>query len=81
MPAPAGIPETQQTPDPGPPRDDITPLPEAIAELERNAIRAALAATGGNRVAAARLLKISRAALYDKLALYPEFRAAPRTPG
>jgi transcriptional regulator with PAS, ATPase and Fis domain len=56
----------------------ITPLPEAIAELERNAIRAALAATGGNRMAAAKLLKISRAALYDKLALYPEIAGAAR---
>jgi DNA-binding NtrC family response regulator len=54
----------------------LTPLPQAIAALERNAIRAALAATGGNRVAAARLLKISRAALYDKLALYPELAGA-----
>jgi transcriptional regulator with PAS, ATPase and Fis domain len=81
MPAEAGIQDSAKTLDRGLRRDDITPLPEAIAELERNAIRAALAATHGNRVAAAKLLKISRAALYDKLALYPEFRAAPRTPG
>jgi DNA-binding NtrC family response regulator len=78
MPEQAGIQETQQTLDAGLRRDDITPLPEAIAELERNAIRAALAATGGNRMAAARLLKISRAALYDKLALYPEIAGAAR---
>ena len=78
MPADAGIQEAQESLDPGVRRDDITPLPEAIAELERNAIRAALAATGGNRMAAARLLKISRAALYDKLALYPEIAAAAR---
>jgi len=48
------------------------PLPEQVAELEKSAIRDALRVTGGNRVAAAKLLKISRAALYDKLALYPE---------
>jgi transcriptional regulator with PAS, ATPase and Fis domain len=47
-------------------------LPERKAELEREAIASALAATGGNRVAAARLLKISRATLYEKLARYPE---------
>jgi transcriptional regulator with PAS, ATPase and Fis domain len=47
-------------------------LPERRAELERDAIRSALAATGGNRVAAARLLKISRATLYEKLARYPD---------
>ena len=38
----------------------------------RDAIRGALAATGGNRVAAAKLLRISRATLYEKLARYPE---------
>ena len=58
--------------------DKLTPLPDAIAALERDAIRAALAATNGNRVAAAKLLKISRAALYDKLALYPELAASGR---
>ncbi|MDO9285599.1 MAG: helix-turn-helix domain-containing protein, partial [Aquabacterium sp.] len=45
----------------------IKPLPQAIAELEARAIREALAATGGNKVAAARLLGIARATLYDKL--------------
>lgn len=49
--------------------DDLRPLPEQIAELERRAIAAALARTGGNRVAAARLLGISRASLYDRLAV------------
>lgn len=43
------------------------PLPQLIAELERNSIRSALAATGGNKVSAARLLGISRATLYEKL--------------
>ena len=46
----------------------IKPLPQAIAELEARAIREALAATGGNKVAAARLLGIARATLYEKLA-------------
>jgi len=46
---------------------DERPLPEQIADLERRAIAAALARTGGNRAAAARLLGISRASLYDKL--------------
>jgi len=45
----------------------IKPLAQAIAELEARAIRDALAATGGNKVAAARLLGIARATLYDKL--------------
>ena len=45
----------------------IVPLPQAIAELEARAIREALAATGGNKVAAARLLGIARATLYEKM--------------
>ena len=49
--------------------DDLRPLPEQIAELERRAIAAALARTGGNRVAAAKLLGISRASLYDRLSV------------
>jgi transcriptional regulator with PAS, ATPase and Fis domain len=44
------------------------PLPQRIAELERESIRSALAATGGNKVSAAKLLGISRATLYEKLA-------------
>ena len=51
---------------PAPPT--IRPLPRAVAELELRAIRDALAATGGNKVAAAKLLGISRATLYEKLA-------------
>ena len=47
--------------------DDWVPLPERIARIEREAIAQALARTGGNRTAAARLLGISRASLYDKL--------------
>ena len=59
----------------------LRPLPEQVAELERRAMAAALHATGGSRMAAARLLKISRAAFYDKLARYPELAAvAPSDP-
>jgi transcriptional regulator with PAS, ATPase and Fis domain len=45
----------------------LRPLPQLIAELERNSIQSALVATGGNKVSAARLLGISRATLYEKL--------------
>ncbi|MEO3713078.1 sigma-54 interaction domain-containing protein [Roseateles flavus] len=47
----------------------LRPLAEQIAELERAALRAALRATGGNKLAAAKLLRMSRASLYDKLPL------------
>ena len=46
---------------------DIRPLPQAVAELEARAIREALVATRGNKLAASRLLGISRATLYEKL--------------
>ncbi|MFT3819168.1 MAG: sigma 54-interacting transcriptional regulator [Rubrivivax sp.] len=49
----------------------LRPLQQQVDELECQAIAAALRATGGNRLAAARLLKMSRAALYDKLARHP----------
>jgi transcriptional regulator with PAS, ATPase and Fis domain len=45
----------------------LRPLAEQVAELEREAIDAALAATSGNKLAAARLLGISRAKLYERL--------------
>jgi transcriptional regulator with PAS, ATPase and Fis domain len=47
----------------------IQPLPQAVAELEAAAIRRALHHTGGNKLAAARMLGISRATLYQKLPL------------
>jgi DNA-binding NtrC family response regulator len=43
-------------------------LAEAVEAAERAALTHALQATGGNRQAAARLLGISRATLYEKLA-------------
>jgi transcriptional regulator with PAS, ATPase and Fis domain len=52
-------------------RSRLRPLAEQVAEVERAAIAQALAATSGNRVAAARLLGMSRAALYDRLARWP----------
>jgi transcriptional regulator with PAS, ATPase and Fis domain len=56
----------------------LRPLPELVAELEQRAMAAALGATRGNRVAAARLLGISRAAFYDKLARWPELAGQGR---
>ena len=56
------------------------PLPQAVAELEARSIRQALQRTGGNKLAAARLLGISRATLYQKLAqpgVAPPHNAAP----
>jgi transcriptional regulator with PAS, ATPase and Fis domain len=50
----------------------VAPLPELIEALERDAITRALKATGGNRMAAARLLQISRASLYERLARWPD---------
>jgi transcriptional regulator with PAS, ATPase and Fis domain len=60
LPAPAARAETGKA---GP----LRPLPQLIEELERTSIQSALAATGGNKVSAARLLGISRATLYEKL--------------
>ena len=48
----------------------IRPLPEAIEDLERASIRAALDAADGKRSAAAKLLRISRSSLYQKLTRY-----------
>ena len=45
-------------------------LPDAVARLELELIRRALAATGGNRAAAAERLGIRRQLLYQKLARY-----------
>ena len=42
----------------------------SYAEFERDAIAKALKRTGGNKVQAARLLKISRKKLYDRIERY-----------
>ena len=47
--------------------DSGKPLHRAVAALEAEAIRAALKATNGNKLAAARMLGIARATLYEKL--------------
>jgi transcriptional regulator with PAS, ATPase and Fis domain len=60
LPAPAAPAERRRA-------NPLRPLPQLIAELERNSIQSALAATGGNKVSAAKLLGISRATLYEKL--------------
>ena len=56
-------------PDPAPPDAGalLRPLADQVAELEQRAIGAALHSTGGNKLAAARLLGISRATLYERL--------------
>ncbi len=58
----------------------VRPLAQAVAELERESILAALRATGGNKVAAARMLQISRAKLYEKLAAWAAQDAASTAP-
>jgi DNA-binding NtrC family response regulator len=63
-----------QQPDPKP-TYALRPLAVQVAELERQAIDAALAATAGNKLAAAKLLGISRAKLYERLEGVPDFRA------
>ena len=45
----------------------LQPLAEQVRALEQRAIAAALRATGGNKLAAARRLGISRATLYERL--------------
>lgn len=50
---------------------ESAPLVRSLEEVERRAIRDALRATQGNRSEAARLLGISRRALYNKLADNP----------
>jgi transcriptional regulator with PAS, ATPase and Fis domain len=55
---------------PAPPQPPT--LAEAVAAVERRVIADALAATGGNRTAAARRLGMPRSVLYERLARYPE---------
>ena len=47
--------------------DPLRPLAEQVAQVEQRAIAAALLATQGNKLAASRLLGISRAKLYERL--------------
>ena len=53
----------------------LRPLGEQVAELERKVIGEALSATGGNKLAAAKLLGISRAKLYERLESMTESQA------
>ena len=53
----------------------LRPLAEQVAELERKAIAAALKAHGGNKLATARQLGISRATLYERLE-NPDWKSA-----
>lgn len=55
---------------PEPAEIPVRPLPEAVSDLEKQLINSALASTGGNKASAARMLGISRATLYQKLAEY-----------
>jgi len=70
----AGLPLAQprtaaaQTPGPLEPSGvDLRPLKVQVAELEQKVIAQTLQRTGGNKLAAARILGISRAKLYDHL--------------
>ena len=54
---------------------DLRPLAEQVSEVERQAIEAAMAHTRGNKFAAAKLLGISRAKLYERLEGLPEHHA------
>ena len=45
----------------------LRPLSQQVAEVERRAIAAAMAATQGNKLATSRMLGISRATLYERL--------------
>ncbi len=60
------VPRTQALP-PDAGSSTVRPLAEQVAELERRAIGAALNACGGNKVAAAKMLGIARATLYERL--------------
>ena len=79
-PPPPAVPVRRQLPHPVrsiqplplPAQPLVPRLPQAVAELEQRAIAQALLATGGNKHAAAQLLGIARATLYQKLAQAPD---------
>ena len=50
----------------------LRPLAQQVAETERRAIAAAMASTGGNKLATSRLLGISRATLYERIGSGPK---------
>lgn len=61
----------------------VRPLADVLARAEADAITAALDATGGNRTRAARLLGVSRSALYERLgrmSCKPDTCPGSRTP-
>ncbi|MEP6970996.1 MAG: helix-turn-helix domain-containing protein, partial [Betaproteobacteria bacterium] len=66
VPALAGAP--LQAPMPAPLLQLLRPMAVQVAQLEHDAIAAALTSTHGNKLAAARMLGISRATLYQRLA-------------
>jgi transcriptional regulator with PAS, ATPase and Fis domain len=74
-PAHKALPMPIPMPEPEPEPRSAELLAEQIAALERRAIAATLQATRGNKVLAAKQLGMSRAALYDRLARWPELAA------
>jgi transcriptional regulator with PAS, ATPase and Fis domain len=77
--AAAAGPETSACAAPPPPAEGLRKLDELVAETERAAIATALRACKGNRAEVARRLGMSRAALYDRLARWPELAPAAGT--
>jgi transcriptional regulator with PAS, ATPase and Fis domain len=69
----SGLPQRRAT--------DLRPLAEQVSQVERQAIRAAMAHTRGNKLAAAKLLGISRAKLYERLEGLPDYQASVFNPG
>lgn len=66
----AAILPSPATPPAGDSSSQVQSLATVIGQAERTAITAALRQTGGNRSAAAKLLAISRASLYERMAAF-----------